>query len=284
VHAVDGDIADVSVDNQGAQVRLADGRQLRARLIVAADGADSGVRASLNIGVRSLDMRQQAVVSTVRTERAHEGTARQKFLSTGPLAFLPLPEPHTSSIVWSADNVRAEALLRLDDDAFRTALASAFGDSLGTIEAVGVRAAFPLALAHADRYVLDRVALIGDAAHTVHPLAGQGVNLGFLDAAALAEVLLDAARERRDIGAYHVLRRYERWRKGDNLAMMAVTGGFRFLFGNDWPPLAGLRNLGLSVTNRIEPLKSSIMRRACGLVGDLPRLARRCASSQASAH
>jgi 2-polyprenylphenol 6-hydroxylase len=275
VHLIDRGVAEVKLGEQNALLTLSDDRQLHARLVVAADGADSAVRESLGIRVRSLDMRQQGIVATVRTERVHEETARQKFLATGPLAFLPLSDAHTSSIVWSADLARAQELLALDDTAFRTALQTAFGDRLGAIRAVSARAAFPLTLAHADEYVRNRVALIGDAAHTVHPLAGQGVNLGFLDAAALAEVALDAARERRDIGAYHVLRRYERWRKGDNLAMLAVTGGFKFLFGNDWPALSGLRNLGLTVTDRVDPLKTSIMRRACGLTGDLPRLARR---------
>lgn len=274
VHVVRDSVAAVE-RGETAEIALGDGRRLNARLVVAADGAESAIRRQLGVPVRRLDMRQQGIVATVRTERAHADTAWQRFLPTGPLAFLPLPEPHTCSIVWSADDARAQELLALDDAAFAAALAQAFGGALGAIRSVSARAAFPLALAHADAYVSERVALIGDAAHTVHPLAGQGVNLGLLDAAALAEVLLDAARERRDIGARHVLRRYERWRKGDNLAMLAVTGGFKYLFGNDWPFVSGLRGLGLSLTDRIGPLKHAIMRRACGLEGDLPRLARR---------
>lgn len=275
VHLIDGGLAELKIGEANAALALDDDRRLHARVVIAADGADSAVREQLSVRSRSLDMRQLGIVATVHTERAHEETARQKFLPTGPLAFLPLPDPHASSIVWSADTERAQALLALDDTAFTAALQDAFGDRLGAVRAVGARAAFPLTLAHAEAYVRERAALIGDAAHTVHPLAGQGVNLGFLDAAALAEVLLDAARERRDLGALHVLRRYERWRKGDNFAMLAVTGGFKYLFGNDWPALAGLRNLGLSVTNRIEPLKTEIIRRACGLTGDLPKIARR---------
>jgi 2-octaprenylphenol hydroxylase len=282
VHWVNGAIADVKLGDD-AHVALADGRELRARLVVAADGAASSVREQVSIPVRSLDLRQHGIVATVRTARTHDDTARQRFLPTGPLAFLPLPEPHTSSIVWSADQVRAEQLAALDDRAFAGALTEAFGDRLGAIESAGARASFPLALAHAERYVAERVVLIGDAAHTVHPLAGQGVNLGFLDAAALAEVVLEAARSGRDIGGRHLLRRYERWRKGDNLAMMAVTGGFKFLFGNEWPLLTGLRNIGLSATDRMTPLKGLMMRRACGLTGDLPRLARRASGSIASA-
>ncbi len=274
VHVIQAAVSAVNAD-AAAVVTLADGRQLHARLVVAADGAESAVRRALQIPLRTLDLSQQGIVATVCTERPHEDIAWQKFLPAGPLAFLPLPEPRTCSIVWSADSDRAAELLALDDTGFRAALAQAFGDRLGAIRSVSARAAFPLALAHADRYVAARVALIGDAAHTVHPLAGQGVNLGILDAAALAEVLLAAAAERRDAGALHVLRRYERWRKGDNLAMIAVTGAFKYLFGNDWPLVPSLRGAGLSLVNTATPVKNLIMRRACGLAGDLPRLARR---------
>lgn len=274
IHVVTGAFADFACD-EDASVHLADGRSLRARLVVAADGAESAVRERIGIRPRSFELRQQGIVATVRTERAHEQIARQVFLSTGPLAFLPLAEARTCSIVWSLDDARADELLALDDRGFIAALDAAFGNRLGAVVSVSRRAAFPLALMHAERYVAERAVLIGDAAHTVHPLAGQGLNLGMLDAAALAEVLLDAARERRDIGAHHVLRRYERWRRGENTAMIAVTGGFKYLFGNDWPPLAGLRSAGLSVTNRLGPIKHAIMRRAAGLTGDLPRLARR---------
>jgi 2-octaprenylphenol hydroxylase len=240
VHRVSGAIADISRNGE-AHATLVDGRRLRARLLVAADGADSAVRGLLGIPQRRFELAQQGIVATVRTARAHESTAWQKFLPTGPLAFLPLPEPHTCSIVWSADRARAEELLALDDDAFRAALAQSFGDRLGEIESVSARAAFPLTLAHAERYAIERAVLVGDAAHTVHPLAGQGVNLGFLDAAALGEVLLAVTQEGRDIGALHVLRRYERWRKGENLAMLSATGGFKFLFGNDWPVVTASR-------------------------------------------
>jgi 2-octaprenylphenol hydroxylase len=273
VHVVDGAVADLGF-GELAELTLVDDRRLNARIVVGADGADSAVRRGLHVPLRSVDMKQQGIVATVHTALTHDDTARQVFLSTGPLAFLPLPDSHACSIVWSVDNARAEALLALDDAAFLAELANAFGTPLGAIRSVSRRAAFPLALSHADRYVRERVALIGDAAHTVHPLAGQGVNLGFLDAAALAEVLLAAVRERRDIGAMHVLRRYERWRKGDNLTMIAATGGFKYLFGNDWRLVTGLRGAGLSLTNRMTPVKKLIMRRASGLIGDLPTLAR----------
>ncbi len=259
----------------GATVTLADGRALGARLIVGADVADSATRRAAGIDSQRLRLDQKGIVATVRTERPHADTARQRFLPTGPLAFLPLADPHTCSIVWSADNTLADELLALDNAAFLARLQATFGDDLGKIESLGPRAAFPLALSHARSYTAEGLALIGDAAHTVHPLAGQGVNLGFLDAAALAEVLIDARARKRDIGAHAVLRRYERWRKADNLATVAVTGGFKYLFGNDLPVVRGLRNLGLDLTDRATPIKNRIIRRAAGLEGDLPRLARR---------
>jgi 2-octaprenylphenol hydroxylase len=254
-------------------VTLRDGRALEARLLVGADGAASRVRSAAGIGIRRLGLDQTGIVATVRIEHAHEHIARQKFLATGPLAFLPLPEPHTCSIVWSADSARAEALMALDDAAFRTELQAAFGSALGVVESVSARAALPLALSHAHEYVHERVALVGDAAHTVHPLAGQGVNLGFLDAAQLAEVLLAAQEREQDIGAFPVLRRYERARKADNFSMVAMTGGFRYLFSNRLPGLTTLRNRGLDLVDAATPLKYLIVRRASGLDGDLPRLA-----------
>ena len=278
VHVIDSAVTEFAFDDL-AQVTLADNRRMNAKLLVGADGADSAVRGRMETPLRKLDMKQLGIVATVRTERPHDDVARQVFLPTGPLAFLPLPEAHTSSIVWSADRPRAETLMTLDDTKFTEALAGAFGNRLGAIQSARARAAFPLALAHADRYVGHRMALIGDAAHTVHPLAGQGVNLGFLDAATLAEVVLAAVEDRRDIGAEHVLRRYERWRKGDNLAMISVTGGFRFLFGNDWPLVSVVRGTGLALANRAAPLKNFIMRRASGLEGDLPVIARRAGAT-----
>jgi 2-octaprenylphenol hydroxylase len=269
------EIADITLADNGAIVTLKDGRTLSTKLLVGADGADSEVRRAAGIDTQSLNLNQKGIVATANTEKPHETTARQRFLATGPLAFLPLDEPYTCSIVWSADTARADQLLALDDTAFILALQEAFGDSLGKIQTLGPRAAFPLALSHAKAYTAPHLALVGDAAHTVHPLAGQGVNLGFLDAATLAEVLLEAAANQKNIGAHAVLRRYERWRKGDNLAMVSITGGFRYLFSNDLPVVSQLRNWGLSLTDAATPVKNFIMRRASGLEGDLPKLARR---------
>ncbi len=269
------EIQAVNINEKEPHVRLKDGRTLHARLVVGADGADSVVRQAAGIQTQSLNLNQRGIVATITTEKPHEHIARQRFLAIGPLALLPLTDAHACSIVWSVDSLYADQLLALDNAAFLTALQKAFGKSLGAIQVVGPRAAFPLSLMHAKAYSGARVALVGDAAHTVHPLAGQGVNLGFLDAATLAEVLLDAVARQKDIGAHAVLRRYERWRRADNLSMVAITGGFRYLFGSDLPGLSQLRNVGLNLTDAATPIKNFIMRRASGLSGDLPKLTRR---------
>jgi len=262
-----------TVHSDGVTVRLQDGSEIGARLLVGADGARSSVRAQAGIEVRGWAYDQTAVVATVRTERGHQETAWQRFLPTGPLAFLPLGDG-SCSIVWSTTPEQAEMLLGQGEDEFLRRLGEAFDLTLGAVTATGPRAAFPLRLRHASHYVQPRLALIGDAAHTIHPLAGQGVNLGLLDAATLAEVLLDAAARGRDLGDVAVLRRYERWRKGDNLAMMAAMDGFKRLFGTGVTPVRLLRNAGLRLVNGAGPLKRVFIRQAMGLGGDLPRLAR----------
>ncbi|MDQ2694947.1 MAG: UbiH/UbiF/VisC/COQ6 family ubiquinone biosynthesis hydroxylase [Pseudomonadota bacterium] len=262
-----------AVDADGVALLLEDGRQFSARLLVGADGANSRVRRLAGIEVGGWGYDQKAVVSTVRTEQSHRETAWQRFLPDGPLAFLPLPDG-CCSIVWSTAPDRADALLHMDDKSFAQALGEAFAWRLGEIIDVGRRGAFPLRLLHARAYVKPRIALIGDAAHVVHPLAGQGVNLGLLDAAALAEVLTDADRRAADPGALKVLRRYERWRKGDNLLMQGVLDGFKRLFGSDLAMVRWLRNAGLTLTDTATPVKQALIRRAMGLAGDLPRLAR----------
>jgi 2-octaprenylphenol hydroxylase len=255
------------------EVELDNGTALHGRLLVGADGARSRVRTEAGIPVRGWDYEQTAVVATVKTERPHHETAWQRFLPTGPLAFLPLRDGYCS-IVWSTDPAQAQVLLELDDAGFCQQLSQAFDGALGAVLSTSRRAGFPLRLQHARSYVASRLALVGDAAHTIHPLAGQGVNLGLLDAAALAEVVYDSWRRGRDPGEFMVLRRYERWRKGDNLAMMSVMDGFKRLFGARGAALRQVRNLGLSLVDHVAPVKQSIMRRAMGTVGDLPRLAR----------
>jgi 2-octaprenylphenol hydroxylase len=263
----------VAHQQESLQLSLTDGSRLETRLLVGADGAGSKVRELAGIRSSGWQYGQKAVVTTVTTEYPHQQTAWQRFLPAGPLAFLPLHDGRCS-IVWSTLSEQADELLTLADADFADQLGAAFDWRLGKIIDIAGRAAFPLRLQHAQSYVRSRIALIGDAAHVVHPLAGQGANLGLLDAAALAEVVLTARNGRRDFGSLSTLRRYERWRKGDNLLMLAVLDGFKRLFGSSLPPLRLLRNTGLNLTDALEPVKNRIMRQAMGLTGDLPKLAR----------
>lgn len=257
----------------GALVRLADSTQLEALLVVGADGVHSTTRTLAGIALDGASYDQAAIVCEIRTERAHAGAAFQRFLPTGPLAFLPLDD-NRSSIVWSADAAFAQTLMALDDARFAARLSEASARALGEVLEAGPRLSFPLGHTRAREYVRARLALCGDAAHSIHPLAGQGLNLGLLDVASLAEVVRAAADARRDIGALATLRRYERWRKGDNLAMFAVTDGLKRLFQAQGAWLAWGRNRGFDAVDRIPPLKRLLISRAMGLRGDLPRLAR----------
>ena len=254
-------------------IGLQGGGERRAGLVVGADGAHSAIRESAGIRNHGWSYDQTAIVATVITALPHNATAWQVFLPTGPLAFLPLVAG-ASSIVWSCDSEHAAMLLALNDGRFIGELHAAFGDRLGAIKSISRRLDYPLSLAHADHYIGERMVLVGDAAHRVHPLAGQGVNLGLLDAATLAQVVLDAMTSKRDIGMRAVLRRYERWRKGNNLAMLAVTDAFKRGFGSQRWPLVQIRSAGLNIADRLGPLKIKLMRHAVGLEGDLPMLAR----------
>ena len=256
----------------GWHVRLTDGRVFTTRLLVGADGGQSPVRRLAGIETFGWEYDQSALVANVRSAEPHQETAWQRFLPTGPLAFLPLHDG-CCSIVWSVPPQQAQALLALPEADFSQALAEAFGFRLGAIVEVGPRLAFPLRLQHARSYTRPGLALIGDAAHVVHPLAGQGVNLGVLDAACLAEVVMEAIATGAEIGALRTLRRYERWRKGENLLMLGLMDAFKRGFGPAPWPLRQVRNLGLNLTDAIGPIKQRIARRAMGLDGDLPRLA-----------
>lgn len=261
-------------DDRKIYLQLEGGDCLGARLLIGADGANSKVRQWMGISSRGWDYQQKGVVATVQTEKPHQETAWQCFLPQGPLAFLPLDNPYRCSIVWSTTPEEATRLLALEEQEFAAALAAAFEYRLGAIQAVSPRAAFPLRLRHAETYTKPRLALVGDAAHTIHPLAGQGVNLGLLDATALAEVLMTARKRKKDLGALATLRRFERWRKGDNFATQLVMDGFKRLFGNTLLPVRLIRNLGLTATDAATPVKCLIMRQASGLTGDLPLMAK----------
>ena len=261
----------------GWLLTLADGRELRAPLLVAADGANSAVRRLAGCATREWDYLHHAIVTSVRCERPHQATAWQRFTDDGPLAFLPLArqgDEHWCSIVWSTVPAEAERLMALDDEAFRHELGKAFEWRLGQVTAVDPRLCIPLRQRHAKRYVESGLALIGDAAHSIHPLAGQGVNLGFLDAAVLAEVLLHALERGELPGDVRVLSRYERRRMPHNLAMMAAMEGFERLFQADPLPIRLLRNSGLNWVDELPDAKALFVRRALGLAGDLPELAR----------
>jgi 2-octaprenylphenol hydroxylase len=260
----------------GWLLTLADGRELRAPLLVAADGANSAVRRLAGCATREWDYLHHAIVTSVRCERPHQATAWQRFTDDGPLAFLPLNrqgDQHWCSIVWSTVPEQAERLMALDDEAFRHELGKAFEWRLGPVVAADPRLCIPLRQRHAKRYVESGLALIGDAAHSIHPLAGQGVNLGFLDAAVLAEVLLHALERGEQPNDVRVLSRYERRRMPHNLAMMAAMEGFERLFQADPLPIRLLRNSGLNWVDELPDAKALFVRRALGLAGDLPVLA-----------
>ncbi len=251
-------------DNNNVQLELEDGNILETALVIGADGANSWVRQQAGIEITTRDYNQHAVVTTIKTSLPHQETAWQRFLPTGPLAFLPLAEGH-SSIVWSTTPEQAQKLLDLDETEFKTALANAFDHKLGDIIELGPRAAFPLKGQHAKHYVQPHLALVGDAAHTIHPLAGQGVNLGFADINKLAEVIIEDHKNEKAIGSFKTLRRYERSRRGDNLLMLESMGAFKTLFSNENSGASKLRNLGLNITNKVAPAKHLFMHHAMGL-------------------
>ena len=257
---------------RGMSVELAEGPRIECALVVAADGAESPTRALMGIGTRRHAHQQQAVVTHIETAQSHQHTAWQRFLESGPIALLPLCDGR-SSIVWTTTAEAAAGLVALDDTEFCMAVERAADAVLGSVMRCGRRASFPLQSSYAQRYVEPRFALVGDAAHSVHPLAGQGVNLGFLDCAALAEVVAAARAEGDDPGDLRGLRRYERWRKGENLLMLAALDGLNRLFSNASPAVGAIRRAGLTLVNRAEPVKTLFMKRAMGLAGDLPRLA-----------
>ena len=254
-------------------LELEDGSELQARLLVAADGGNSRVRQTVGLGVNSWDYKQHAMVIYIETEYGQQDITWQRFVPSGPQAFLPLTG-HYGSIVWynSADEVRR--LKTLSNEDLITELTATFPDCLGKVKQVLGVASFPLKRQHAQQYVKPGVVLVGDAAHMINPLAGQGVNIGLLDAAALGEVLIDARVKGENIDDITVLKRYEKMRRNENLRMMTVMDAFYRVFSNEVFPVKFFRNLGLGLAERILPAKNKVMRMAMGLEGNLPKLAR----------
>ena len=261
----------LSVERTGIRIALEGGGTIQARLAVAADGGRSQVRTMAGIRTRGWRYPQTGIVLTAAHARPHGGIAHERFLPAGPFAILPLPG-NRSSLVWTERTSLAAAVLALDEGRFAEELAARFGDFLGRIDARGPRWSYPLWMHQAERYVGERLALAGDAAHVLHPIAGQGLNLGLRDAAALAEVVVDATRLGLDPGGPQVLARYQRWRRLDALALTAVTDALNRLFSNDIAPLRAARDIGLAVVDRMPAVKRVLVNHARGTAGKLPRL------------
>jgi 2-octaprenyl-6-methoxyphenol hydroxylase len=254
-------------------VAFGDGRMTSAALLVAADGANSVVREQAGIATHGWSYGQSAIVTTVTHERDHNGRAEEHFLPAGPFAILPL-KGKRASLVWTETDAEAARLVALPDDAFHAELERRFGLHLGEVSLAGPRRAYPLKLFIARAFIAERIALVGDAAHVIHPIAGQGLNMGLRDVAALAEAMVDAARLGMDCGSADVLERYQRWRRFDTAAMGVATDGLNRLFSNESDVLRLVRDVGLGLVDRMPALKSFFMREAAGFTGEVPKLLR----------
>ena len=264
---------DFSVDAGGVTLNLANGESIRAALLVAADGAGSPLRDAAAISAVRWTYKQTGIVTTVRHDKPHGGKAVQHFLPAGPFAILPLAG-NRACVTWTEDADRARQILTLDDAAFTAEVEKRFGYRLGRVELDGGRTSAPLAMHLARALVVEKFALLGDAAHGVHPIAGQGLNLGLRDVAALTEVVADAARLGLDIGSLAILERYERWRRLDSALSAASFDGLNRLFSNDWAVLRTARDFGLGVVDRLPGLKQFFVAEAAGLTGEIPKLLR----------
>ncbi len=249
-------------------------RLIRSRLIVAADGSRSPIRQAAGINTRGWKYWQSCITTRIKPEKSHDNIAYERFWPSGPFAILPLPG-NFCNIVWTSPHEEAKALMELDDEQFLAELSRRYGNQMGRLELVGKRSLFQVQLMQSDRYVLPRLALIGDAAHCCHPVGGQGLNLGIRDAAAIAQVLRGANASGKDIGSLSVLQQYQRWRKIENLAILGFTDFLDRLFSNNWFPLVPLRRLGLWTLRNIQPLKGFALRLMTGLLGRTPHIAQR---------
>ena len=264
-------VAGFAANANSTDVQFADGETITARLLVGADGARSLIREQAGIATHGWNYDQSAIVTTVAHERGHNGRAEEHFLPAGPFAILPLTG-RRCSIVWTETSGEAERIVALADDEFHAELEKRFGLQLGDIEIVGPRRAFPLGLFTARTFIGERLALVGDAAHIIHPIAGQGLNMGLRDVAALAEAIADAARLGLDPGGPEVLERYQRWRRFDTMTMGVATDGLNRLFSNHSDALRLVRDIGLGLVERMPMLKRMFIREAAGVTGDVPKL------------
>lgn len=275
-HLAPESLTSLERDEKQVTARLSSGQKITAQLVIGADGRHSFVRQKAGIKVAGTDYKQDGIVTTLYHEKPHQGVAFEHFLPSGPFALLPLPDDgegrHRSSLVWSEKRALTEHFMALSKTDFIHELHRRFGFELGAFDIGNLRWNYPLAALHAERYIDQRLALVGDAAHGMHPIAGQGLNLGLRDVAALAEVLVDAKRMGHDLGSDCVLESYVRWRRFDNVILLSAMDGLVKLFSNDLLPVRITRDIGLATVGRIPPLKRLFMKHAMGLVGDLPRL------------
>jgi len=261
---------DLKLKNDIAILTLDDHTQIKTNLVVGADGAHSWLRQQMPITLEKRPYYHKAIIAVIESEKPHNNCAYQKFLATGPVALLPASNSNHTTLVWSAETALSDELIKKSDHDFSEALAHALDYYLGKLTVISQRAQFPLIMRHANDYVSDRCALIGDAAHTIHPLAGLGANLGFMDAACLAQTLIDARDAKKDIGALRTLRRYTRWRKSDNIATMLAMRGLRNIFGANETVMNTVRSTGVNTINQCHFAKNNIMRMAMGESEDLP--------------
>ena len=266
-------VAQISRDNTGTMVRLESGQTIHAPLLLGIDGRGSIVRKHADMAVSRIDYKQHGIVCSISNEFSHCGIAHERFLPSGPFAILPLTG-NRSSLVWTEKSHLTDTIMNLSERAFESEVRRRIGDFLGEVKVIGGRWAYPLSLQYTQEYVADRLALVGDAAHGIHPISGQGLNLGLKDVAALLEVLVEARTVGLDIGSNAVLTRYGQWRTTDNASVYAITDGFNRLFSNDIGPIRLARDLGMAAVNEITPLKNFFMSHARGTVGQLPKLLR----------
>ncbi len=268
-HVTGAEVADIKIDKDKTLVTTKDGQKFSAALLIGADGRNSFIRKFLNIVTHGWDYNQTAIVATLQHENPHANVAVEHFRKEGPLAVLPLSNDakgnHRSTLVWTVETRNAKSLMDMNEDIFNAALAARLPEFYGKIKTISKRMSYPLSLQHARHYVSDRIALIADAAHGMHPIAGQGLNMGMRDIKALADILIEARNERKDFGSPEILRRYQSARHFDNMTMMAATDALNKLFSNDLPLVGHIRRLGISAINRIPPAKRFFMKQAMGL-------------------